>query len=60
MSKYWPYLISLIAGIAASLAYLPYPWAHIASGAVSSGLGVIVATSAAAVHVTTSNQERKP
>lgn len=46
MSKWWPYGIAVVAGIAAALSALPYSWAHLAATAVSAGLATIVSTSA--------------
>ena len=48
------YAIVAVSAASAVLAYLPYGWAHVASGAVAAGLSVIVGT----VTVTNQSQAR--
>lgn len=58
--KYWPYALSVVAGIAAGLAQLPYPWARIAAGAVSAGIAVTSSSVAITSRTVTKQASEKP
>lgn len=48
MRSYLTYALITLSAIAASLAFLPYGWAHIASGAIIAGIGAVHALPVAA------------